>query len=493
VTFAPRAGAGPLVRSFAGVIATAVLLAVLALPAAAHDGPVVLGRPSVSPSSGTTATTFTFTVTYRHREGSRPDHVRVVVGGTSHAMVARTGDRWRRGVTFSVRMKLPVGQHRVLFVAVDPDGNEDTTRGGRITVAQPPSEPKPKPTPDPTPAPQTKPKPTPAPVRTAAPKPKPTPVPVRTAAPKPRTTPAPPPLAVVVEPTATPDPSPVAAVPPAVHTASGHTAAGHTAAGHPPPGDPPPGDPAAPDGRGSDEATAGIPSSWGDLTRYLEALGLDPAGSPFLRLVPVMIWTTGGVALAMAFGFFGKRRRDGEPPEPDEVLSARAARGTGEAATAALVPDAEMPPAPFDPELAMPRWRRPSLLLARKADPLRSGYAAARLSFDHNAVALVEGFERRLIRYLVVQLLDTPDEFRGTEIGALAQGDEVQLLERSGTYWRVLCPDGQEGWIHRMTLGDTLGVPPSPSARETWATASLEADNVDEDVLVAFMTARGRA
>jgi hypothetical protein len=205
-----------------------------------------------------------------------------------------------------------------------------------------------------------------------------------------------------------------------------------------------------------------------------------------------MIWTTGGVALVMAFGFFGKRRRDGEPPEPDEVLSAKAARGTGEAATAALVPDGAAPTA-FDLEAAMPRWRRPSLLQARKTDPLRSGVVPARLSFDHAAVAPIEGYERRLIRYLVVQLLDTPDEFRGATVGTVAQGDEVQLLERSGTYWRVLCPDGSEGWIHRMTLGDVVGEAPSPSARETWATTSVEADEVDDDVLVAFMTARGRA
>jgi hypothetical protein len=238
---------------------------------------------------------------------------------------------------------------------------------------------------------------------------------------------------------------------------------------------------------------AGLPGSWGGLTRYLQALGLDPARSPLLRLVPVMIWTTGGAALVMAFGFFGKRRRDGEPPEPDEVLAARAARGVGGAVTAALVPEVALRPSPIDAEMAMPRWRRPSLIQARKADPLRSGAAMSRMSFEHAAVAPIDGYERRLIRYMVVQLLDTPDEFRGISVGSLAQGDEVQLLEQSGTYWRVLCPDGQLGWIHRMTLGDTVGLPPSPSARDTWATSSMEADDVDEDVLVAFMTARGRA
>jgi hypothetical protein len=93
----------------------------------------------------------------------------------------------------------------------------------------------------------------------------------------------------------------------------------------------------------------------------------------------------------------------------------------------------------------------------------------------------------------VVRLLDAPDELRGAEIGSLLHGDEVQLIERSGTYWMVLCPDGRQGWIHKMTLGDVVGETPAPTAQETWATASADADDVDDDVLTAFMAARGRA
>ena len=475
MTFAPRAGLRPLGRSFTSVIAVAVLLAMLALPAAADAGPVRLSAPSVSPSGGTTATPFTFTVFYRHRAGSPPASVRVLVDGVAHAMVAGGSDRWKRGVTFSVTTALPAGRHTIVFVAIDPDGVEDRLAWGEVHVARPPSAPKPASTP--------------APRQTAA---------------APRTTPAPSPVAVV-DPAASPDPSPDAAgpdgnnpddprsAPPTTTGVGGAGQAGGPDSGGPDSGGPGSANPGSPDGRDPGEVTAGLPASWGDLTRYLAALGLDPASSGLFRLVPVMIWTTGGVALLMAFGFFGKRRRDGEPPEPDEVLSAHAARGTGEAATAALVPDDATSPTPLDLEMAMPRWRRPSLLQARKADPLRDEERPARLSFDHAAVAPIAGYERRLIRYMVVQLLDTPDEFRGTEIGALAQGDEVQLLERSGTYWRVFCPDGSEGWIHRMTLGDVVGEPPAPSARDTWATSSVQDDEVDQDVLVAFMTSRGRA
>jgi hypothetical protein len=456
----------PLVRSFTTVFAVGVLLAVLALPAAADAGPVRLSTPSVSPSGGSTTTPFTFTVLYRHRAGSPPASVRVLVDGVAHSMVAGAGDRWKRGVTFSVTTKLPAGRHTILFVAVDPDGVQDTLAGGEVHVAPPPSGPGS------------------------------TPAPRGTAAPKPLATPRPAPAVV---PTPAPDASPDGTNPDDTGSEPTTTGVGgggsEPGSGNPGSGNPASGKPgsANPDGRGSGEVNAGLPSNWGDLTRYLAALGLDPGNSPYMRLVPVMIWTTGGVALLMAFGFFGKRRRDGEPPEPDEVLSAHAARGTGEAATAALVPDGAAPPSPIDLEMSMPRWRRPSLLQARKADPLRDADRPASLTFDHAAVAPIAGYERRLIRYMVVQLLDTPDEFRGTEIGSLAQGDEVQLLERSGTYWRVFCPDGSEGWIHRMTLGDVVGEPPAPSASDTWATSSVQDDDVDQDVLVAFMTARGRA
>jgi hypothetical protein len=192
----------------------------------------------------------------------------------------------------------------------------------------------------------------------------------------------------------------------------------------------------------------------------------------------------------MAFMFFGKRRRDGEPPEPDEVLQAAAARGSGQAATATLVPNAPYVP---EDEIGMPRWRRPSLLEARKMDPARTGVAvAAPLSFGRSAVAVAEGHERRYIRYHVVGLLDIPDEFRGTEIGELARDDEVELLERSGTYWRVLCPDGREGWIHKTTLGDVVGAPASPTPAEAWA-YTRPWDDMENGVLTAFMAARGRA
>ena len=168
-----------------------------------------------------------------------------------------------------------------------------------------------------------------------------------------------------------------------------------------------------------------------------------------------MATTSTVVGASLAFGMFGKRRRDGEQPESDAVLAAQASTGVAVAAAGTLAGSPLPQPAEaLTGEMAMPRWRRPSLLQARKDDPIRDATVAPRLTFDHGLVGPLDGHERRLIRYNVVRLLDTPDELRGREIAFLDQGDEVQLLEKRGVYWLVLCPDGRQGWIHKMTLGE---------------------------------------
>jgi hypothetical protein len=230
--------------------------------------------------------------------------------------------------------------------------------------------------------------------------------------------------------------------------------------------------------------------SWGALAAALGTLGLGPDPS-YLPLLPTLVGTTGAVAMAMAFAIFGKKRRDEEPPAPDEVLYANAARGTAVAASGELVRGVVRNvgvPGPVDVEAGMPRWRRPSLLEARKNDPARTPHTNQPLSFDGGRVSAAEGYERRTIRYRVVRLLDAPDELRSADIGQLDQGDEVQLIERSGTYWLVLCPDGRQGWIHKMTLGDVVSEGGPPAARDPWGSS-----DVDGDVLSAFLEARARA
>jgi hypothetical protein len=236
-------------------------------------------------------------------------------------------------------------------------------------------------------------------------------------------------------------------------------------------------------GNGSGGAATGG-AGWGGLASALRILGVDKP--PVIGMWPMLVGTTGAVTMAFAFAIFGKKRRDEEPPAPDEVLQASAARGhdampQGEAV--AGVVRTPVVPMPLDGEAGMPRWRRPSLLQARKADPARSVSTAARQSFQNAATATAAGVDRRVIRYRLVRLLDAPDELRSAEIGQLDQGDEVQLLERSGSYWLVLCPDGRQGWLHKMTLGETVGD----------GAANPLGGDVDEDVLSAFIRARARA
>ncbi|MBI3749509.1 MAG: SH3 domain-containing protein [Chloroflexi bacterium] len=227
----------------------------------------------------------------------------------------------------------------------------------------------------------------------------------------------------------------------------------------------------------------------------MSALGLS--GIPFsgLSLGMSAATATGVVGAAMAFGLFGKRRRAGDPPGPDEELAAAAAMGLGARPLPAPVPAFEEA---ADPEAQLPRWRRPSLLLARKADPIRDATPAARLTFDDGLVGPLDGRERRMIRYRIVRMLDTPDELRGIETGYLDRGDEVQLIEKYGAYWLVLCPDGRQGWVHNMTLGEIVDddapiddrpVATMPLAAETWTMG--ESDD-DTDVLEAYLESRRR-
>jgi hypothetical protein len=229
---------------------------------------------------------------------------------------------------------------------------------------------------------------------------------------------------------------------------------------------------------GGQEALTGG-TGWGALASALQTLGIKQP--PTVTMLPMLVGTSVAMTMAFAFAIFGKKRRDEEPPAPDEVLRANAARGQSVVPTSDVlngVVRATTIPGPIDIEAGMPRWRRPSLLEARKADPARTVVANHRMSFD---TALgTDGRERRTIRYAVVRLLDAPDELRSAEIGQLDQGDEVQLIERSGSYWLVLCPDGRQGWLHKMTLGDVVSDAPA-YVRE-----------VDDDVLSAFLTARAR-
>jgi len=233
----------------------------------------------------------------------------------------------------------------------------------------------------------------------------------------------------------------------------------------------------------------------------LAALGLQPTFAfPALGLAPTLVTTTGAVGAAMALSLFSRRRREEDPP--DEVMAAASASGVAVTAydlaannaAVAAAANAEV----MDMEMLLPRWRRPSLLQARKADPIRDTTPAPRLTFDEGLTGPLGGRERRVIRYRVVRLLDTPDELRGQEIGYLDQGDEVQLLDKYGAYWLVVAPDGQQGWLHKMVLGEianaegTRSEGPSASmgmAADSW---TMGESGIDSDVLEAYLESRRR-
>lgn len=476
---------------------TAALLVLGALlPAGAHaaSGPTQLSDPAASPTSALPTSTVTLSVTYRNREGSAPDFVRVRVAGATHAMRPTVAtETWKRGVRYTVSLRLPLGTHVPRFEASDRDKFSDAIDGPTIVVRSSLSTPTPAPTPKPAPI------ATPVPGMPPSPSPLPTIAPVPPgASPWPGTwdpgdpagsgaTPLPPPPAPTMplyEPEEPPEPTPAAVVPVfPVPAGPGGGAQGPGTGGGPGAGGGPGPDPVTP---GDEPAFGASPRSLGHMVATL------------VMAAPVAAATTSAVTLTMAFLVFGKRRRAGEPTASDEVLADAAATGAGVVADGALTSSRGPVPAtsvvgagvvPPDAEAHLPRWRRPSLLEARKADPLRSATPAVRLTFDDGAAVAVPDAERRRIRYRLVRLLDLPDEVRGSEIGVLDEGDEVVLLEKQGTYWRVLCPDGREGWLHKMTLGDTV-IGSSASDGDTWTGADEDLSGF-ESVLRAYQLRRG--
>ena len=190
-----------------------------------------------------------------------------------------------------------------------------------------------------------------------------------------------------------------------------------------------------------------------------------------------------GIVLTGSVGLIGvgRRPRSSAPIERaaamEATLAAAAATQRTEESTAV---DAMAPPLAnkaVDPEANMPRWRRPSLLEARRADPTRQ--AAYRLAMKFSD-ARADSPDVRIVRYAVVPLLDRPDEVMGVRLADLESGDEVLLSGAQGTFVEVTCPNGEHGWIHRTTIAAR----PMQSGNRA---PVAEAD----DALTALLSARG--
>jgi hypothetical protein len=161
------------------------------------------------------------------------------------------------------------------------------------------------------------------------------------------------------------------------------------------------------------------------------------------------------------------------PPAPAPAPVVRPSIGT---AMDAMAPQLDTP---VNPEAGMPRWRRPSLLEARHAD-YRQAAARQPMLFGEGSTQA----DVRVVRYAMVPVLDRPDEVLGLQQGDLASGDEVQVLGTSGAFLEVLCPNGDQGWVHRTTLGQHGGAGLAASVRQAMG---RDAD----DALTALLTARG--
>ena len=164
-------------------------------------------------------------------------------------------------------------------------------------------------------------------------------------------------------------------------------------------------------------------------------------------------------------------RKQEAPPQPKSVsettgVDAMAPPGTREA----------------DPEAGMPRWRRPSLLEARRSDPTRlAPIARTPMRFGENVPSEVDV---RVVRYAVVPVLDRPDEVLGLQLSDLGAGDEVQVIGGAGAFLEVLCPNGDRGFVHRTTLGGRGSTRIQDELRQP---VTQEAD----DALSALLAARG--
>jgi hypothetical protein len=196
-----------------------------------------------------------------------------------------------------------------------------------------------------------------------------------------------------------------------------------------------------------------------------------------------------GIVLAGVTGLVGVARRPRAPSGAAQIEAmlaadpldrhkvaapAHASTPSGAIRVESMAPRAETP---ADPEANMPRWRRPSLLEARRSDPTRPDLSARMpMRFGERESAELDV---RVVRYAVVPVLDQPDEVLGLRLTDLGQGDEVQVLGASGAFLEVLCPNGDQGFVHRTTVGRRVQVSQDPVPQDA------------DDALHALLTARG--
>jgi hypothetical protein len=195
-----------------------------------------------------------------------------------------------------------------------------------------------------------------------------------------------------------------------------------------------------------------------------------------------------GIVLAGIVGLIGVRRRPRARTSVEQMAAMQAtlaAAAATQRTSESTAVEAMAPPLSSKaavPEANMPRWRRPSLLEARRSDPTRQApvYRLPMRFSDERT----NHPDVRIVRYAVVPVLDRPDEVLGLKLTDLEVGDEVLAVGASGAFVEVTCPTGEHGWVHRTTLG-MRGPATLPGPNR--APANPDAD----DALTALLSARG--
>lgn len=314
-----------------------------------HD--MSLSTGSVSPSVGSTGTSFRFSVVYIDNADCPPISITVTISGVGTFPLTATGTMTSGGEVYARSMALPAGRRTYAFAATSGEG------AGEVSFQLPTVSPVEVVITAPTPAPT----PTPPPA-TPAPTPKPATPPRATPAPTPRpATPAPTPEPAAV----TPAPTPAAAEPTASPDGDGESpSAAPTASG----------EPASPSASDPDSEPTTSPASGGGpvVPGETEGPSTGPGeGGPWAAIV------VGLAGLGILFLFAMRRRREDDSGASATVTASTSADEVP--AVTPLPPMRELVP-PVDPhlldegddgpkpradEVGVPRWLRPSVREAR--------------------------------------------------------------------------------------------------------------------------------
>jgi hypothetical protein len=424
-------------RRIAGLVIAALGLLVSPFPggpgpahAASCNGQshtLALQRGTVTPGSGSTSTSFRFSVEYLDNAGCPPTTIVLAVSGVGTFPLAWIATAADGAAIYGVARRLPAGRWAYTFSATSGEGS------GTASVSLPGS---------------------PTPVVVTAPTPTPTATARPTSPPAVRPTPRPTGSAK-----ATPRPS-RSAVPGPTTSASPTSSPVVTASVRPTPGDQPSTSSSAPPVTGV--ARSGD-DRWGGGGRGGSSepgQPFDPAAAVADLLGAPIVPVVGGWLAASLVGclviLFVLRR------QPDRAVAI--APGTSDhappppswAESRGLALTSSAPDTPIE-EATIPRWRRPSVQAARHSGVrAAAGTERAPLRFGVAAAGLALG----VVDFRLVRVADRPDDLRSVEVGRLDRGDEVEILGRRPGWIHVRAPDGLDGWVP----GQTIVVDSAPAA-----------------------------